>query len=277
MNNFIYKGHCVRKRFGQNFLNNNSIINEIVSAINPKNDQILIEIGPGLGILTEQICKYTDKLIVIELDDILATRLKQNPIFSSKLTIFKQDAMKFDFESFSFKEKKLLRIFGNLPYNISTKLIFHLFNYVSFIKDMHFMLQKEVVNRMATCPGNRTYGRLSVMTQYHCEVIPLLAVNSKFFTPTPKVDSMFVRLVPFKNRPHSIVNNINLLNYVTNIAFSKRRKILANSLDTVIPISVFKELSIDPTLRPENISVSQYCDLANWLSNNLKNTGAVNE
>ncbi|MXP51134.1 16S rRNA (adenine(1518)-N(6)/adenine(1519)-N(6))-dimethyltransferase RsmA [Pantoea sp. SoEX] len=267
MNNFIYQGHFIRKRFSQNFLKDEYTINKIISTINPQEDELLVEIGPGLGALTKHICKYIDKLIVIELDSNLVQKLKQNPNFGYKLTIFQKDATKFDFNKcLASKNKKLLRIFGNLPYHISTILIFNIFKYVNLIKDMHFMLQKEVVDRMAIGPGSKVYGRLSIMTQYYCKVIPILEIHPKSFIPVPKVNSMLVRLVPYDQLPHPVID-VNLLNYITKIAFSQRRKKLNNSLNKVIPENIFKELSIDSALRAEDISVAQYCSLANWLAN----------
>ncbi|MBK4775604.1 16S rRNA (adenine(1518)-N(6)/adenine(1519)-N(6))-dimethyltransferase [Candidatus Pantoea edessiphila] len=271
MNKFIYQDHIVRKRFGQNFLNDDFVIKKIISTINPQEGQLLIEIGPGLGALTQHICKYTNKLIVIELDSNLAEKLKVNPIFGSKLSVFQKDVMKFDFKNLSFKNNQLLRIFGNLPYHISTILIFNLFKNIGLIKDMHFTLQKEVVDRMVVGPGSKIYSRLSVMTQYHCKVIPILEIYPKSFIPIPKVNSIFVRLIPYDKLPYPVID-VNLLNYITTIAFSQRRKKLKNSLSTVIPLNTLKKLSVDPELRAENITVSQYCSLANWLSKSLKQT-----
>ncbi|PPI86588.1 16S rRNA (adenine(1518)-N(6)/adenine(1519)-N(6))-dimethyltransferase RsmA [Candidatus Pantoea edessiphila] len=266
MNSVIYQGHYVRKNLGQNFLSDHNVIANIISAINPNNDQLLVEIGPGLGALTKQICENINKLIVIELDNNLIKKLKEDNELRYKLNIFRDNALKFDFKALSLERQKPIRIFGNLPYNISTTLIFYLFKYVKYIKDMHFMLQKEVADRMIVGPGNKKYGRLSVMTQYYCKIISLLEVNPISFIPAPKVYSTFIRLVPHKTLIHQ-VNNLNLLKYITTIAFSQRRKTLRNSLNKIIPISILKELYIDPSLRAENVSVSEYCSLANWLAN----------
>jgi len=196
MNNRVHQGHYARKRFGQNFLNDQYIIDSIVSAIHPQRDEALVEIGPGLGALTEPVGERLDKLTVIELDRDLAARLETHPFLGPKLTIFQQDAMTFDFAALAQERGQPLRVFGNLPYNISTPLMFHLFSYTGSIKDMHFMLQKEVVNRLVAGPGNKTYGRLTVMAQYYCQIIPVLEVHPHSFTPPPKVDSAVVRLVP---------------------------------------------------------------------------------
>ena len=161
-------GHTARKRFGQNFLHDDYVIGKIVSAIAPKNGQNLVEIGPGLGALTDPVCEEVNALTVIELDRDLAKRLRHHPFNGEKLTVIEQDAMTMDFtalyKDMPEKDKKL-RVFGNLPYNISTPLMFHLFDHASSIEDMHFMLQKEVVNRLAAGPGSKNYGRLSVMAQ----------------------------------------------------------------------------------------------------------------
>ncbi|PPI87964.1 16S rRNA (adenine(1518)-N(6)/adenine(1519)-N(6))-dimethyltransferase [Candidatus Pantoea edessiphila] len=267
MNSFIYQGHYVRKRFGQHFLNDHDIINKITSAIHPKKDQLLIEIGPGLGALTKNICNYINELIVIELDQQLAKKLQENITFGSRLVVFQQNVLTFNFEKLASEKRKLLRLFGNLPYNISTTLIFNLFKYIHLIKDMHFTLQKEVVDRMACSPGSKTYGRLSVMMQYYCKIIPILEIHPRCFIPSPKVNSMLVRLIPYKHLLYS-VRNIKSLNFITTIAFNQRRKTLNNSLNKVIPANIMKKLSIDPNLRAENISVAQYCNLANWLESN---------
>ncbi|WP_442797286.1 16S rRNA (adenine(1518)-N(6)/adenine(1519)-N(6))-dimethyltransferase RsmA [Pantoea vagans] len=266
MNNRVHQGHYARKRFGQNFLNDQYIIDSIVSAIHPQRDEALVEIGPGLGALTEPVGERLDKLTVIELDRDLAARLETHPFLGPKLTIFQQDAMTFDFAALAQERGQPLRVFGNLPYNISTPLMFHLFSYTGSIKDMHFMLQKEVVNRLVAGPGSKAYGRLTVMAQYYCQVIPVLEVPPHSFTPPPKVDSAVVRLVPFTEPPHP-VSDVRILSRITTEAFGQRRKTLRNSLSHMVAAGALEELSIDPTLRAENVSVAQYCQLANWLAN----------
>lgn len=199
MNNRVHQGHLARKRFGQNFLNDQFVIDSIVSAINPQKGQAMVEIGPGLAALTEPVGERLDQLTVIELDRDLAARLQTHPFLGPKLTIYQQDAMTMNFGELAEKMGQPLRVFGNLPYNISTPLMFHLFSYTDAIADMHFMLQKEVVNRLVAGPNSKAYGRLSVMAQYYCQVIPVLEVPPSAFTPPPKVDSAVVRLVPHSN------------------------------------------------------------------------------
>ena len=264
MNSRVHQGHFARKRFGQNFLNDQYIIDSIVNAIHPQRGEAIVEIGPGLGALTEPVGERVDAMTVVELDRDLAARLQTHPFLGPKLTIFQQDAMTFDFAALAEEKGQPLRVFGNLPYNISTPLMFHLFSYVGSIRDMHFMLQKEVVNRLVAGPGSKAYGRLSVMAQYYCQVIPVLEVPPESFTPAPKVDSAVVRLVPHKVLPYP-VDNIRVLSRITTEAFGKRRKTLRNSLGHLFSLEALEEMNIDPALRAENISVAQYCQLANWL------------
>lgn len=265
MNNRVHQGHLARKRFGQNFLNDQFVIDSIVSAINPQKGQAMVEIGPGLAALTEPVGERLDEMTVIELDRDLAARLKTHPFLGPKLTIYQQDAMTMDFGALSKEIGQPLRVFGNLPYNISTPLMFHLFSYTDAIADMHFMLQKEVVNRLVAGPNSKAYGRLSVMAQYYCQVIPVLEVPPTAFTPPPKVDSAVVRLVPHAVMPHQ-VKDLRVLSRITTEAFNQRRKTIRNSLGNVFTVDVLTELGIDPGLRAENISVAQYCQLANWIS-----------
>ncbi|MBK4785404.1 MAG: 16S rRNA (adenine(1518)-N(6)/adenine(1519)-N(6))-dimethyltransferase RsmA [Pantoea sp. Pent] len=266
MNNRVHQGHYARKRFGQNFLNDQYIIDSIVSAIHPQKGEAMVEIGPGLGALTEPVGERIDALTVVELDRDLAARLQTHPFLGPKLTIYQQDAMTFDFSALSKEQGQPLRVFGNLPYNISTPLMFHLFSYTGSIKDMHFMLQKEVVNRLVAGPGSKAYGRLSVMAQYYCQVIPVLEVPPQSFTPPPKVDSAVVRLVPFTQPPYP-VSDVRLLSRITTEAFGQRRKTLRNSLGHLFTAGALDELNIDASLRAENVTVAQYCQLANWLGN----------
>ncbi len=265
MNNRVHQGHYARKRFGQNFLNDQYIIDSIVSAIHPLTSDALVEIGPGLGALTEPVGEKVDALTVVELDRDLAARLQTHPFLGPKLTIFQQDAMTFNFAELAAERGQPLRVFGNLPYNISTPLMFHLFSYPGAIKDMHFMLQKEVVNRLVAGPGSKAYGRLTVMAQYYCQVIPVLEVPPHSFTPPPKVDSAVVRLVPHTRSPYPEVD-VKVLSRITTEAFGKRRKTLRNSLGHLFSVQVLSDLGIDDTLRAENISIAQYCQLAHWLT-----------
>ncbi len=235
MNNRVHQGHLARKRFGQNFLNDQFVIDSIVSAINPQKGQAMVEIGPGLAALTEPVGERLDQLTVIELDRDLAARLQTHPFLGPKLTIYQQDAMTFNFGELAEKMGQPLRVFGNLPYNISTPLMFHLFSYTDAIADMHFMLQKEVVNRLVAGPNSKAYGRLSVMAQYYCNVIPVLEVPPSAFTPPPKVDSAVVRLVPHATMPHP-VKDVRVLSRITTEAFNQRRKTIRNSLGNLFSV-----------------------------------------
>lgn len=262
MNNRVHQGHFARKRFGQNFLHDDYIIESIVAAIQPKADQALVEIGPGLAALTVPVSKYVDHLTVVEIDRDLAGRLIDNPLLNNKLTVIEQDALTFDFNELNQQLGKPLRVFGNLPYNISTPLMFHLFEYANIITDMHFMLQKEVVTRLVAAPNSKDYGRLSVMAQYFCQIIPVLEVPPTSFKPAPKVDSAVVKLIPYKEKPYQ-VNDVKILSRVTTEAFNQRRKTIRNSLGNMFTAEQLVELNIDPNLRAENITVQQYCQLAN--------------
>ncbi len=259
-------GHQAKKRFGQNFLNNDAIISNIVDAINPEPGENLIEIGPGLGALTEPVVERAGKLSVVELDRDLAHRLRHHPFLAEHLTIHEMDALKFNFAELASNDNPL-RIFGNLPYNISTPLIFHLLTFKQDVKDMHFMLQKEVVDRMAAVPNTKAYGRLSIMTQYQCQVIPVMEIGPEAFTPPPKVDSAIVRLIPHIDIENP-VKDIAMLNQVCLAAFNQRRKTIRNSFKKLISVEQLESLSIEPTLRPENLTIAQFISIANFLTDN---------
>ncbi|WJY15653.1 16S rRNA (adenine(1518)-N(6)/adenine(1519)-N(6))-dimethyltransferase RsmA [Pectobacteriaceae bacterium CE90] len=265
MNNRVHQGHFARKRFGQNFLSDQFIIDSIVSAIHPLPGQSIVEIGPGLGALTAPMGERLEHFTVIELDRDLVARLETHPTLKDKLTIIQQDAMTVDFSELAQQAGQPLRVFGNLPYNISTPLMFHLFGYTQSILDMHFMLQKEVVNRLVAGPNSKAYGRLSVMAQYYCQVIPVLEVPPTAFKPAPKVDSAVIRLVPHTTSPYPIVDT-RVLGRITTEAFNQRRKTLRNSLGNLFTPERLTELGVDPTVRAENVSVEQYCRLADWLT-----------
>ena len=263
-------GHTARKRFGQNFLHDQNVIHNIVAAINPQNDQFLLEIGPGLGALTEPVAEQVDKLTVVELDRDLAERLRHHPFLHHKLTIIEQDALRFNFRDYFASldlNDKGVRVFGNLPYNISTPLMFHLFKFHDLVQDMHFMLQKEVVKRLCAAPNSKAYGRLTIMAQYYCQVMPVLEVPPTAFKPAPKVDSAVVRLVPYKVLPHP-VKDVYWLNRVTTHAFNQRRKTLRNALSTLFAAEQLEALGIDLNARAENLSLADYAKLANWLCDN---------
>lgn len=257
--------HRARKRFGQNFLTDQSIINSIVRSIRPQSHDRLVEIGPGQGAITQQLIESCPSLQVIELDrDLIPILLAQFAKYTD-FKIHQQDALKFDFSSLIVDERPL-RIVGNLPYNISTPLIFHLLTYQERISDMHFMLQKEVVNRLVASPGEKNYGRLSVMVQYYCQTECLFEVPPESFDPQPKVDSAIVRLQPYQTIPF-IADNIQHLSQLVNLAFQQRRKTLRNTLKQLIDTDTIETLDINTRLRPENLSVEDYVNLSNTLVN----------
>jgi len=266
MNSKNHLGHQAKKRFGQNFLHDEAVISDIIDAINPEPGENLVEIGPGLGALTEPVIERAEKLSVIELDRDLAKRLRHHPFLAPHLTIYETDALNFDFAQLATDEKPL-RIFGNLPYNISTPLIFHLLTFKDKVQDMHFMLQKEVVQRMAAEPHCKAYGRLSIMTQYQCQVIPVMEIGPEAFKPAPKVDSAIVRLVPHRDIKNP-VKDINALNTVCLAAFNQRRKTIRNSFKNLISVAQLESLNIDANLRPENLSLDDYITLANFIVDN---------
>lgn len=271
MSSKTHLGHTARKRFGQNFLHDMNVIADIVSAINPQKGQLLLEIGPGLGALTEPVGELVDQLTVVELDRDLAERLRHHPFLHQKLTVIEQDALRFDFRSYfnglNLAEGQGARVFGNLPYNISTPLMFHLFKFHDLITDMHFMLQKEVVKRLCAGPNSKAYGRLTIMAQYYCQVMPVLEVPPSAFKPAPKVDSAVVRLIPHKVLPYP-VKDLYWLNQVTTRAFNQRRKTLRNALSALFSAEQLEALEIDLNARAENLSIADYARLANWLCDN---------
>jgi 16S rRNA (adenine1518-N6/adenine1519-N6)-dimethyltransferase len=262
--------HRARKRFGQNFLEDDNIIRRIVQSISPKADDNLVEIGPGKGAITELLLAACPTLNVVELDrDLIPILLSQFIARYPEFRIHQTDALKFDFGTLltdrQGQSKGPLRIVGNLPYNISTPLIFHLLSYQAEVKDMHFMLQKEVVNRMAASPGQKAYGRLGVMVQYYCRVENLFDVPPAAFNPQPKVDSAIVRLVPHEQLPHP-AKDVKLLSQLVNTAFQQRRKTLRNALKLLLPADTIESLNIDTSVRPENITLAEYVALSDKLS-----------
>lgn len=261
-------GHQARKRFGQNFLHDPGVIERIIRAINPKPDDALVEIGPGLGALTEELLAVNPDLQVVELDRDLIPVLRTKFFNYPNFRIHEADALKFDFGQLV--DKKPLRIIGNLPYNISTPLIFHLLGHSGVVQDMHFMLQKEVVDRMAAVPGDSNWGRLAIMTQYHCRVRPLFTVGPGAFKPAPKVDSAIVRLVPHDELPHPAADTEKLAS-VVRTAFSARRKTLRKALAPLFSDDDWTRLGVDPGLRPQNLTLADYVMLANDLHEQEQN------
>jgi 16S rRNA (adenine1518-N6/adenine1519-N6)-dimethyltransferase len=249
--------HIPRKRFGQNFLQDAGVIRAIVDAIHPQPGEVVIEIGPGLGALTRPLLERAGHLHVVEIDRDIIAKLKH--VFpADKLEIHEGDALKFDFGSVAPR----MKIVGNLPYNISTPLLFHLAEYSSQVQEMHFMLQKEVVERMVAEPGTADYGRLTVMLQYRFYMENVLLVPPGAFWPPPKVESAVVRMIPAAGS-HGVAKDEALLEKVVAQAFGQRRKTLHNNLKGLIDDAGLAALGIDPGLRPENLSVAQYVSLAN--------------
>lgn len=254
--------HRARKRFGQNFLHDPGVIQRIIQVIAPQADEKLVEIGPGQGAITLPLLKACQHLHVVELDRDLIAPLAQQAGGIGELVIHQNDALRFDFSSLA--DGRRLRIVGNLPYNISTPLLFHLLSQSGSIQDMHFMLQKEVVDRMAASPGGSDYGRLSVMIQYHCQVQPLFRIGPGAFKPAPKVDSAFVRLTPWTTLPVAVDDYEQFKNLVRQ-AFSQRRKTLRNTLKTLLDENAIHAAGVDPGIRPEHVTLEQYAALAGKL------------
>jgi 16S rRNA (adenine1518-N6/adenine1519-N6)-dimethyltransferase len=251
--------HQARKRFGQNFLQDQSIIYNIIAQAHPAAGEHWLEIGPGLGALTKPLLKTQVTLDVVELDRDLVKHLQQQFADHPNLTIQSADALEFDFSTLTHAEEKL-RVIGNLPYNISTPLMFHLLENTNCIQDMHFMLQKEVVDRICAPPGSKTYGRLSVMMQYYCATEILFDVPPESFDPAPKVMSAIVKLTPHRQPPVTIKNLPSFKKLVTQ-AFSQRRKTIRNSLKNLVDEQQMLALNIDPKLRAESLSLEQFADL----------------
>lgn len=253
--------HQPRKRFGQNFLQNQLIIDAILNGFHLQKNDKVIEIGPGMGALTKPLLRHLNHLVAIEIDRDLCGYLGSLPAAESKLTLLSKDALDIDYSQWGGN----LRIVGNLPYNISTPLLLHLLNYLDFIEDMHFMLQKEVVLRLIAQSGSKAYGRLSVMIQYQCEAELLMDVMPDAFYPKPKVDSAIVRLTPRHSQPLLVTSK--QLEAVVAKAFAMRRKTLANNLKPLLNAEQLLALNIDPGARPEQITIEQYVTIAKYLNN----------
>jgi 16S rRNA (adenine1518-N6/adenine1519-N6)-dimethyltransferase len=259
------QNHRPRKRFGQNFLRDDHVIDNILAAIAPRPGQQIVEIGPGEGALTRDIVNSGAQLTAVEIDKDLIPHLLLHFGLAPNFKLVQADALDFDFSELASAGQRL-RIVGNLPYNISTPLLFHLLQYADMIDDLHFMLQKEVVERMAAPVGGRSYGRLSVMVQYACEVTPLFKVPPGAFYPSPKVDSAVLRLAPWRQLPHP-ANDTRVLGKVVNSAFQKRRKTLRNALKGIISEEGLTSLGIDSKIRPENLSLAEFVAISNSLPN----------
>ncbi len=254
-----------RKRFGQNFLRDTGVILRIVRAIAPRPGDRLIEIGPGQGALTAPLIEAAGALEVIELDRDLIPGLRVQFFDYPQFVIHEGDALKFDFQALAAQDGRPLRVAGNLPYNISTPIIFHLLAARGAIADMHFMLQKEVVERLAAEPGGPDWGRLSVMTQYYCQVESLFVVPPEAFVPRPKVDSAIVRLTPHAELPAPAHDEVRFAE-VVKAAFGQRRKTLRNNFKGIIDAEALTALGIDPARRPQTLRVAELVAISNHLT-----------
>lgn len=256
--------HRARKRFGQHFLNDQNVVRRIVNSINPKREQTIIEIGPGKGALTKPLLEHLDTLHVIELDRDLAQALSEKYEADKykaekKIIIHCLDALTYDFRELGHQH---LRIVGNLPYNISTPLLFHLLEYHQYIDDMLFMLQEEIIDRICASPGSKDYGRLSVMVQAHCHTEKLFTVDPSAFSPPPKVISAIIKLKPNKVNLNQILDYQSFAHIVKQ-AFSQRRKTLKNCLKGVLDENQIINLGIAPEVRAETLSTDNFIQMAN--------------
>jgi 16S rRNA (adenine1518-N6/adenine1519-N6)-dimethyltransferase len=255
------KSHRPRKRFGQHFLHDPGVIGAIVQAVDPQPGDTIVEIGPGQGAITKPLAREAGQLHCIELDRDLAAALRRRFSTSEKVAIHEADALSFDFCELG----DSLRIVGNLPYNISTPLLFHMIDCCDCIADMHFMLQKEVVDRMTAGPGSKAYGRLGIMLGCHLRAEALFDVDPQCFDPPPAVVSAVVRLTPLGSaRP--AIDDEKLLGRLVATAFSQRRKTVRNAMKTLLGEGELRSLDVDPGLRPEALAIADYVALANYLS-----------
>lgn len=262
MNKLPATTHQARKRFGQNFLTQTTAIDRIISSINPQPDDIIIEIGPGLGAITKQLLAACPSMMAIELDRDLATHLHQQ---FPTLHLIEGDALKIDFAKLiPIPSGRTIKVVGNLPYNISTPLIFHLLSFEHLINQMYFMLQSEVVERMASPAGSKTYGRLSVMVQYACHVEPLFELSPHAFSPAPKVNSTFAAIIP-QPAEKPVIDPV-FFEMLVSLAFQQRRKTLRNALRTLLPEKLPDNLLTDLNQRAEQLTVNHFVELANQLS-----------
>lgn len=258
----IHMKHIPRKRFGQNFLTDQFVLQDIIGTIDPKPDDTMVEIGPGLGAMTALLMQSVKQLHVVELDRDLVTRL-QKKFDQSRLIVHSGDALQFDFASIPVASERKLRIVGNLPYNISSPLLFHLTQVAPQVEDQHFMLQKEVVERMVAAPGSKTYGRLSVMLQWRYQMELRFIVPPTAFDPPPRVDSAIVRMVPLAK---PLACDQMALEQVVLKAFSQRRKVLRNCVAGMFSENELIDAGVDPQMRPETISLEKFVALANRLT-----------
>jgi|TARA_B110000977_G_scaffold190755_1_gene261936 16S rRNA (adenine1518-N6/adenine1519-N6)-dimethyltransferase len=254
--------HQARKRFGQHFLHDRNIIARIVSAIAPAEGDHLLEIGPGQGALTLPLLAECKQLTAVELDRDLIPILQRNAAQYGDLNIINCDILEFDLNALAKADNRQYRVAGNLPYNISTPLMFHLMASISHIRDMHFMVQKEVALRIVANVGDKNYGRLSIMMQYYCQCEYLFDVPPQSFTPPPKVDSAIIRLIPHP-QPMIEVKDFELFSLIVKTAFGQRRKTISNSLKKMIDPSCFEAAQIDRSLRAECLTGEDFARLTN--------------
>lgn len=254
--------HIPRKRFGQNFLTDQSVLYDIIRAIDPQPDDVMVEIGPGLAAMTRLLLESLRQLHVVELDRDLVARLKKN-FDAERLIIHEGDALQFDFASIPVASGHKLRVVGNLPYNISSPLLFHLAQIAPQVQDQHFMLQKEVVERMVAEPGSKTYGRLSVMLQWRYHMDLLFVVPPTAFDPPPRVDSAIVRMIPVTQ---PLPCDAAKLEHVVTKAFSQRRKVIRNCVAGMFTENDLVDAGIDPQARPEAVPMERFVALANRLA-----------
>ncbi|NYH97910.1 16S rRNA (adenine(1518)-N(6)/adenine(1519)-N(6))-dimethyltransferase RsmA [Cupriavidus plantarum] len=265
----VHQGHIARKRFGQNFLVDDGVIHGIINAIDPQPNDVLVEIGPGLGALTNPLLERLPRMHVVELDRDLVERLNRR--YGTRLDVHAGDALAFDFASLQ-EPGRSLRIVGNLPYNISSPLLFHLMSFADVVRDQHFMLQKEVVDRMIAEPGSKAFGRLSIMLQVRYHMEHVLDVPPASFNPPPKVDSAVVRMIPWPRlatgelRSPYAACDVDVLGDVVAAAFSQRRKVLRNTLSFLRDQVDFDALGFDLGRRAEEVPVGEYVDLARLVS-----------
>lgn len=254
--------HRARKRFGQNFLVDPQVIQRIMDTINPVAGELILEIGPGQAAISTPLAASGAELHLLEIDRDLSARLDSRFASFDNVTIHTGDALKTEFAELT--NGRPFRLVGNLPYNISTPLLFHVLQWKNLVSDMHFMLQQEVVKRMAAKPGGKAWGRLSVMCQFHCQVTELFNVPPGAFSPSPRVQSSFVSLVPHHNDPVAI-RDMPVFERVVSQAFSMRRKTLRNALKMLMKSEAIEAVGIDPGARAETLGVADFAALANQL------------
>jgi len=254
--------HVARKRFGQNFLTDQGVLHDIIRVIDPKHDDAMVEIGPGLAAMTRLLLEKVRQLHVVELDRDLVARLSKQ-FDPARLIVHSADALQFDFAGLPVEEGKKLRVVGNLPYNISSPLLFHLAQIAPQVEDQHFMLQKEVVERMVAPPGSKTYGRLSVMLQWRYHMELMFVVPPTAFDPPPRVDSAIVRMIPLAQ---PLACEQAKLEAVVQQAFSQRRKVIRNCLAGTFTELQLVDAGVDPQARPETVPLEQFVALANVMA-----------